>query len=50
MRDPNWADVFVDTTPAEVDEEDRHISSVGEFCGWSDYLGYTVECYEGLSC
>jgi hypothetical protein len=46
MRDPNNSDIFIDTTP-----EDEYVATTaGEDCGYSDSLGYWVECADGLYC
>ena len=51
MRDPNNDNVFIDTTPEDEDETDEYIATKeGEDCGYSDELGYWVECSEGLYC
>jgi hypothetical protein len=41
MKDPNNADVFIDTTPEDEDETDEYVATTeGEDCGYSYDLGY----------
>ena len=51
MKDPNNANVFIDTTSEDEDDTDEYVATTeGEDCGYSDDLGYWVECSEGLYC
>ncbi len=51
MRDPNDTNIFIDTTPEDEEETDEYVATTeGEDCGYSDALGYWVECSDGLYC